>query len=402
MSVTMDTKRAVLEPKPNEAALRDSAGSEEPNRGLLEAVPDAMVVVDARGDIVLLNTRAEEQFGYPHNELVGRQVASMIPEGFAERLTADANRSIRDALADEIGTVIELSGRRKDGSRFPIEIMLSRSKSAEGTTITAAIRDITARKHAEALLLEKMDELRRSNQELRSLAESAAAANRELEAFAYSVSHDLRAPLRTLDGFSQVLLEDYSETLDEEGRDSLNRIRAASQRMGSLIDDMLALSQVTRRPITIERVDLSQMAREIIAGLREQEPHRQVEFIASPALMAATDEALVRIALTNLLDNAWKFTGKRAIARIEFGIAEQAGQQVYFVRDNGAGFDMAYATKLFGAFQRMHSSAEYKGTGIGLATVLRIMQRLGGKVWAAAVLDRGATIYFQLDTGGHT
>jgi PAS domain S-box-containing protein len=380
--------------------LSERKESEARYRGLLEAAPDAMVVVNAGGGIVLLNVRAEKQFGYRRDELVGQKVKNIVPEGFAERLVADARRPTADALAQQIGTGIELFGRRKDGSRFPIEIMLSPLQSAEGILVTAAIRDITTRKEAEAHLLRKMEELNHSNKELAQFAESAASANKELEAFAYSVSHDLRAPLRTLDGFSQVLLEDYADKLDEEGQDSLNRIRAASQRMGILIDDMLALSQVTRRQIILAPLDLSEMAAAIVADLRQREPQRQVEFIAAPGLVATTDAHLMRIVLVNLLENAWKFTSRRTQARIDFGITEHEGRQAYFVGDDGAGFDMAYAGRLFGAFQRMHSSADFEGTGIGLATVQRIIHRLGGQVWARAAPDRGATFYFVLDSGG--
>ena len=381
-------------------ALREGKQSEARYRGLLEAAPDAMVVVEQGGKIVLLNVQAEKQFGYRRDELLGRLVTNIIPKGFAERLIADALRSAKDALEQQIGTGIELAGRRKDGSEFPIELMLSPLESAEGILVTAAIRDITARKKAEAHLLRKVEELNRSNEELGQFAYLAAAANKELEAFAYSVSHDLRAPLRALDGFSRVLLEDYADKLDEEGKDCLTRIRTASQRMGALIDDMLSLSQVTRRDITLARVDLSAMAEEIVADLRQREPQRKVEFVCAPGLIATTDARLMRIALVNLLANAWKFTAKRPRARIEFGIAEQKGRQAYFVADNGAGFEMAYAGKLFGAFQRMHSAEEFEGTGIGLATVQRILHRLGGQVWADAVPDRGATFYFALSAGG--
>jgi PAS domain S-box-containing protein len=381
------------------AAEAHLAQMESRYRGLLEAAPDAMVVVNPAGEIVLLNVQAEKQFGYRRDELAGQKITNIIPEGFEERLTADALRSTADALAQQIGSGIELSGRRKDGSRFPIELMLSPLQNADGVLVTAAIRNITARKAAEAHLLQKMEELKLSNEKLGQSAESAAAANRELEAFAYSVSHDLRAPLRSIDGFSQVLLEDYGEQLDAQGKDSLTRIRAASQRMGVLIDDMLALSQVTRRELAYERVDLSAMAAELIEELRLKQPLRRVEFICAPSLAATTDSHLIRIALANLLGNAWKFTGKRTHSRIEFGIADHQGKPAYFVRDNGAGFDMAYAGKLFGAFQRMHSVKEFEGTGIGLATVQRVLSRLGGRAWAEAALDQGATFHFFLDAG---
>ena len=281
---------------------------------------------------------------------------------------------------------LELHARRKDGGEFPVEISLSRQDAEEGVLISVAIRDITERKQAEEALKINTKDLE--------------ASNKELESFSYSVSHDLRAPLRGIDGFSHVLLEDYAERLDEGGRNALQRIRAASQHMGLLIDDMLALSQVTRRDIHLTQTDLSQMAASIVADLREVEPQRKVEFILAPGLVAATDAQLIRIALNNLLGNAWKFSGRLPHARIEFGITDHNGEQVYFVSDNGAGFDMTYATKLFGAFQRMHGVKDFKGTGIGLATVRRILDRLGGKIWAVSAPDQGATFYFTLAEGG--
>ncbi|MEO5695370.1 MAG: PAS domain S-box protein [Usitatibacter sp.] len=376
--------------------MSESSRSEARFRAMMEAAPDAMVVVDARGTIVVLNLRAEKQFGYKRDELIGQQVTQIIPHGFTERLIAGDDATASEVLEQCMGAGLELMARRKDGSEFPIELMLSPLESAGVKLVTAAIRDISVRKAAEAVLLEKVEELDRSNEELAQFASQAAAANKELEAFAYSVSHDLRAPLRTLDGFSQVLLEDYSDKLDDEGRDSLARIRAASQRMGALIDDMLALSKVTRRPIAMSETNLSAMASEILQDLRHGQPPRRVDFVVAPAMVASTDAHLMRIVLVNLLGNAWKFTSKRAQARIEFGLLHQDGRDVYFVRDDGAGFDPAYASTLFGAFQRMHNADEFEGTGIGLATVQRIIHRLGGQVWADAAIDKGATFYFSL------
>jgi len=223
------------------------------------------------------------------------------------------------------------------------------------------------------------------------------ASNRELEAFCYSVSHDLRAPLRGIDGWSLALLEDYREKLDEKGCQYLNRVRADTQRMGRLIDDLLLLSRVTRGTIQRSRVDLTAIAQSVAARLRETEPERRVEFAAQPGLTAQGDARLLDIVLSNLLGNAWKFSGRRPLARVEFGRTEVGGKPAFFVRDNGVGFDMSYAQKLFGAFQRMHEASEFPGTGIGLATVQRVIQRHGGRVWAEAQVDRGATFYFTLD-----
>lgn len=224
------------------------------------------------------------------------------------------------------------------------------------------------------------------------------AANKELEAFSYSVSHDLRAPLRSIDGFSQALLEDYGDKLDGQAKDYLGRVRAGSQRMGQLIDDLLNLSRVTRTEMRHESVDLSEIARAIAAELQRAEPGRRVAFAIPETLVATGDARLLRIVLENLLGNAWKFTARHPGAHIEVGLADNGGRPAYFVRDDGAGFDMAYAGKLFGAFQRLHAATEFKGSGIGLATVQRIIHRHGGRVWAEGEVEKGSTFYFTLPT----
>ena len=245
-----------------------------------------------------------------------------------------------------------------------------------------------------------LEELRRHAVDLEDrVAERTSvlrAVNRELEAFSYSVSHDLRAPLRSIDGFSQALIEDFAEQLDETGRDYLHRVRAASRRMGLLIDDLLRLSRVTSRELVRGPADLSSIAHDVIDDLRERSPGRDVRVVIESGVKAHADPNLLRIALENLLGNAWKFTSKREQALIEFGATRSDGERAFFVRDNGEGFDMEYAGKLFGAFQRLHSAEEYEGTGIGLATVQRIIHRHGGRVWANAAVDAGATFCFTL------
>ena len=210
------------------------------------------------------------------------------------------------------------------------------------------------------------------------------------------MSHDLRAPLRSIDGFSHVLLEDYAAQLDQAGRDSLQRVRAASQRMATLIDDLLKLARVTRAEMRTEVVDLSGMARDIVAELQRATPERHVEFAIAPGLQARGDPRLLRVALDNLLRNGWKYTAKQPRPQIEFASTNVNGERAFVVRDNGAGFDMKYADKLFGVFQRLHSAAEFEGTGVGLATVRRIITRHGGRIWAEGAVDRGATFYFTL------
>jgi light-regulated signal transduction histidine kinase (bacteriophytochrome) len=221
-------------------------------------------------------------------------------------------------------------------------------------------------------------------------------ANKELEAFSYSVSHDLRAPLRSIDGFSVALLEDYTDKLDEQGKDFLQRVRAASQHMEHLIDDIINLSRVMRSDMQRTSVNLSSIAQSISSELGNTQPDRKVAFIISPDLVVQADRNLMMIAMENLLENAWKFTSKHETAKIEVGAMIREGQKVYFVRDDGDGFDMTFADKLFGAFQRMHSAADFKGTGIGLATVRRIIHRHGGQIWAEADKGKGATFYFTI------
>ena len=221
-------------------------------------------------------------------------------------------------------------------------------------------------------------------------------SNKELEAFNYSVSHDLRAPLRSIDGFSQALSEDYQDQLDETGQDYLRRVRAAANRMGSLIDDMLRLSRLGRQEMTVVDVNMTELAESVVKKLRETDAERSVEFKIEPLLKARGDTHLLGIALDNLIGNAWKYSARKDHAVIEIGKILHRNQYVFYVRDNGAGFDMKYADKLFGAFQRLHKSTEFEGTGVGLATVARIVHRHGGSIWAEAEVDRGATFYFNL------
>jgi light-regulated signal transduction histidine kinase (bacteriophytochrome) len=223
-----------------------------------------------------------------------------------------------------------------------------------------------------------------------------AAAVRELEAFAFSVSHDLRSPLRAIEGFSDELLRSYGSSLDERGRHYLSRIQHGSRRMAALIDDLLKLSRLTRDAMTVERCDLSALVRTIGAELAELEPARRVELVVKPGLAAYADPRLLRIALENLLRNAWKFTSRVESARVEFGTAVDRGVEAYFVRDNGAGFDMTFSRHLFGAFQRLHGESEFPGTGVGLATVQRVIRRHGGEVWAEGRIGEGATFFFTL------
>jgi light-regulated signal transduction histidine kinase (bacteriophytochrome) len=239
------------------------------------------------------------------------------------------------------------------------------------------------------------DEIAALNSKLRRRATEIEAVNRELEAFSYSVSHDLRAPLRSITSFSQALIEDCADVLDDQGRDYLERVVRAGKRMADLIEDMLILSRISRGEMLREQVDLSATAADVVDELAQDQPERDVELAIEPGLMAEGDPKLLRIMLGNLLGNAWKFTSLESSPRIEFGVLpSDNGDRVFFVRDNGAGFDMAHADSLFTPFQRLHREAEFPGTGVGLATVQRVIRRHGGKVWAQGEVSHGATFFF--------
>lgn len=381
-----DIARDITDRREVEQSMR---ASEAKFRRLLEAAPDGMVIVDEHGRIGLANAQAQKLFGYTEAELLGQGVEILVPEARRPAHAEHRRGYFRDAHTRPMGAGLDLWGVRKDGATFPVEISLSPMQTEDGLLVISAIRDITERRETEA-------RIRTLNEDLQRRIAELAALNKELEAFSYSVSHDLRAPLRSIDGFSQALLEDYADTLDDDGRDYLRRVRAATQRMGELIDDLLTLSRVTRREMRREPVDLSGLAQAIMEQLVKTDPTRVVDVTITPGLRAEGDAHLLRVALENLLGNAWKFTSKQPLALIEFTATTRAGRPVYVVRDNGVGFDMAYSGKLFGAFQRLHRSSEFPGTGIGLATVQRIIARHGGRVWAEAEVNKGATFHFTL------
>jgi len=272
----------------------------------------------------------------------------------------------------------------KYGNPIPVRLLLQYLQPEnEAPRYVFMARDISDRVNAQI--------------EIQASLEEARAANAELESFSYSISHDLRAPLRSIDGFSLLLLQDYGDRLDDEGKDYINRVRKSAQQMGLLIDDMLSLSQVNRGELNREEHDLSEMAWSSIRKLQEYEPGRNVNVNITPGITGWVDESLFQNLLDNLLGNAWKYSSKTSNPTIEFGVTEQGGEEIYFVRDNGAGFDMAYSSKLFNAFQRLHEADEFSGTGIGLATVSRILSRHGGRIWAEGVINKGATFYFTIE-----
>ena len=316
-----------------------------------------------------------------------RQPDGALSHDKAEKIVADA---IKQGSA-----YLEWYHQRKNGEIFPVAVTLTVIGFEENLPLFHVIwQDISDRKLAE-------DELIKYHQHLEELVEDRTneltLVNKELEAFSYSVSHDLRAPLRSIDGFSEALLEDYADNLDEEGRHYLQRIRASAQHMGELIDALLGLSRVTRREVKKQTVDLTELAEEVLKDLQHSEPQRKVDCSIQTGLQAKGDKQLLLIVLANLLGNAWKYSSKQPEARIEFGSKIENGETVYFVEDNGAGFNMEFANKLFAPFQRMHRPDEFPGSGVGLATVSRIIKKHGGRIWAESAPGKGATFYFSLD-----
>jgi PAS domain S-box-containing protein len=363
-------------------AERRLRASEARTTAVMESALDAIIVMDSHGLIVDLNPAALELFGYSREDAVGRSLAeTMVPPALRDAHVRGL-RGYRETQASKIlGKRLELSAIRRDGSEFPAEIAVVRIGSDGEPLFTGYIRDITERKRAaEAETLQRAKE-------------AAEAANVELEAFSYSVAHDLRAPLRAINGFSQLILEDYAEKVDAEGRDYLQRIATASHRMGQLIDGLLALAKIAKPDLERERVDLSGLARSIAAHF--DSPRDVVWNLADP-LIADGDPRLLRSLMENLLGNAWKFTRDRKPATIEVGTVNRDAATVFYVKDNGVGFDMAHARQLFSPFRRLHTDADFEGTGIGLATVERIVRRHGGRIWAESAPGEGATFYFTL------
>jgi PAS domain S-box-containing protein len=368
--------------------------SEAMFRGLLESAPDPIVIVNRRGLIVLVNTQTEKVFGHRREDLLGQPIEILIPERFHNKHVSHRVSYSDNPHTRPMGIGLDLSARRRDGSEFPVEISLSPMETESGRLVTAIIRDTSEWKRVG-------EELRKLNRELeRRVRERTAqleAANRELEAFSYSVSHDLRAPLRHLSGFARLLQERAAESLDEKSLRYVQNIDEAAGLMGKLIDDLLAFSRTGRAEMAKTHFNFDQLVKEVLEALQPDTQGRRIVWRIDSLPDAEGDQAMLRLVWSNLISNALKYTRTRDEACIEIGSTEnEQGETVYFVRDNGVGFDMQYADKLFGVFQRLHSGEEFEGTGIGLATVQRIIRRHGGSVWAEGEVDSGATFYFSL------
>jgi len=379
----------------DEIQRRDTAVREREARlrAILASALDGIVTMNHEGRIVEFNPAAESLFGHARATAVGASLIDLIvPARFQQRYHHALERYFRRPHGGR-DRRLELVARRADGGEVPVEVAIQRVRQEGPPMYTAFIRDITERKRSEQEIHQLNAEL-----ELRVLARTAEleAANKELEGFSYSVSHDLRAPLRAIEGFSEMLLEDYGEKLDETGKRHLERVRASTHHMSQLIDNLLKLARISRAEFRKQNVDLSVIAREIAEALCGEQPERKVDFEIAPELMVEGDPQLLRVVMDNLLRNAWKFTSKHPTAQVEVGRARRGGRPVYFVKDDGAGFDMGYAKLLFSPFQRLHRQTEFEGTGVGLATVQRVIHRHGGRLWAEAAVERGATFYFTL------
>jgi len=380
-------------------ALRDSAGnlrgfsefshdlSESKESGakyqaLLEAAPDAMVVVNVAGEIVLLNVQAEKQFGYSRHELVGQQVKNIIPEGFAERLIADGTRSAAEALAQQIGTGIELSGRRKDGGEFPIEIMLSPLESSEGILVTAAIRDVTERNKSEERLVKTVGELKRSNE--------------DLQQFAYVSSHDLQEPLRMVASYTQLLAKRYKGRLDSNADEFIAFAVDGCNRMQGLIQDLLAYSRAGTNGKVFYEVSAEDALQQALTNLRisVEQSGAIVSHDSLPAIR--TDETQLTQVFQNLIGNAIKYRSA-AVPRVHVSATKNGGNEwIFSVGDNGLGIAPQYFERIFILFQRLHGRNEFEGTGIGLAICKKVLERLGGRIWVESEPEKGSTFYFAL------
>ncbi len=372
----LDELEAILEDRRHtEETLRRLQGMHE---DIAQSLAEGIVLEEARGSLTYVNPAAASLLGYSQEELIGRPWTAIVPPDQQHLvLQADERRSKGEVDRYEIEVV------RKDGVRVPVLVSGGpRYEDGEFVGTLAVLTDITERKRAE--------------EEIRLRTTQLEAANRELEAFTYSVSHDLRAPLRAMDGFSKILLEEYAHALPDKGAHLLRRIRENAEQMGRLIDDLLSLSRLNRAPLAKREINLADVAHDAYETVSHEREGRRVQFLVGELPSCWADPGLLKQVFVNLLANALKFTRARDVARVEVGCRRVDGECICYVKDNGVGFDMRYADKLFGVFQRLHRAEDYEGTGVGLAVIQRIIHRHGGRVWAEAEVDKGATFHFTL------
>jgi PAS domain S-box-containing protein len=344
-----------------------------------------MVVVDVSGEIVLLNLRAEQQFGYPRDDLLGQKVTAIVPQGFAERLIADGARCAADALGQQIGAGIELIGMRRDGSEFPIEMMLSPLKNSGGTLITAAIRDISERKRAEGRLLSAVEELKRSND--------------ELEHFAYVASHDLQEPLRMVASYTELLAKRYKGRLDSDADDFIAFAVDGSNRMQRLINDLLAYSRAGANAKPPGRISSEAALQTALTNLRATIAQSNAVVTHDSLPSVTMDDTQLTQVFQNLIGNAVKYRGAEA-PRVHISAISTTGTEwIFSVRDNGLGIEPQYFEKIFVLFQRLHGRGEFAGTGIGLAICKKMLERLGGRIWVESEASNGSTFHFAVPEG---
>jgi PAS domain S-box-containing protein len=367
----------------SEILARQNAESDrayEQLRTILDATTAIIYLKDMEGHYLFVNRQFENAFGLQRKQAIGKRDEEILPKSVADVLWENDQCALTKHSPEELEEILstgEESSRTYLSLKYPLA-----DANGHCYAICSVSTDITERKLAD--------------QELRRAKEATEAANRELESFSYSVAHDLRAPLRSINAFAQILLEECADRLDAEGKENLQIVLESAQDMTRLIESLLTLSRLSRGSLRKERICLSALVHTIADRLQKLEPARRVEFVIQEDLIEEADTQLMAAALENLIGNAWKFTGKQATARIEFGVESGETPRTYFVRDDGAGFDMSQVERLFGVFQRLHSTDDFEGTGIGLATVQRIVRRHGGRVWARGEENRGATFYFML------
>lgn len=361
-------------------------------RALFDAVPDAVVIASSSGEIVMTNVQVETLFGYERLQLVGKGISFLVPERYREQHAIHTGNFLNHPCKREMGVGLELCALRSNGTEFPAEISLSPLAIGTAMFVVSTIRDSSERRRAN-------EKIRLQHQQLNQLTNELAASHHELEAFSYSIAHDLRAPLRQIEGFSKILLEDSPHSLPTDLPECVKHIRQGALHMSRLVDGLLELSCLARRPVERQATDMNRLVREVIDEIRPELRTRDVRWKVRPLSNVQCDPILTKQVFTNLLSNAVKFTRPRSRAIIEIEESFKDGHPVFCIRDNGVGFNMQYADKLFVVFQRLHLQEEFEGLGIGLATVQRIVRKHGGNIWAEAEPEHGAAFFFTLSPG---